>query len=247
MEVSIDNKCDNMIDRKNIPKHIAIIMDGNGRWAKQKKLPRIAGHKAGVEALRDVIKTASSNDIKYLTLYAFSTENWKRPKSEVNALMDLLVYYLRKEVSSLHKNNVKINIIGDISKFPDLAIKEINKAIDKTNKNTGLVVNIALNYGSRDELINVVKLIGEKLNNNEVTLNDINENLISNFLYTKNIPDPDLIIRTSGEKRLSNFLLWQAAYSELFFTKVYWPDFKSNNFIEAIKEYQNRTRRFGGL
>jgi undecaprenyl diphosphate synthase len=231
----------------NLPKHIAIIMDGNGRWAKKRNLPRIAGHKAGVEALRDVIKTCSNIGISYLTLFAFSTENWKRPTQEVNALMELLVIYLRKEVSELHRNDVIIKVIGDISKLPETAITEINKATEMTSNNSGLTVNIALNYGGRSEILLGVEKIAKKILNNELKLQDINESVFSNFLYTKGIPDPDLIIRTSGELRISNFLIWQAAYSELWFTDIYWPDFKGKHLIKAIKDYQKRKRRFGGI
>ncbi|SHJ67768.1 Undecaprenyl pyrophosphate synthetase [Caminicella sporogenes DSM 14501] len=235
------------IDFSNLPKHIAIIMDGNGRWARSKNLPRVAGHKAGVEALRDIIKTSSNLGIKYLTLYAFSTENWKRPREEINALMELLVIYLRREAKELHKNNVVINVLGDISKLPETAISEINKATALTSNNTGLVVNIALNYGGRHEILRAVKNICKDVVNNKIDFDKIDEAVFSNYLYTKNIPDPDLIIRTSGEIRLSNFLLWQAAYSEFWFTDVYWPDFSSKHFIEAIIDYQSRKRRFGGI
>lgn len=242
-----ENNYSNEIDIFNLPKHIAIIMDGNGRWAKERGLPRIAGHKAGVEALRSIITTSSNIGISHLTLYAFSTENWKRPPKEVKALMDILVLYLRKEIAELHKNNVIINIIGDISKLPPVAIAEVKKAINITSYNTGLQVNIALNYGSRDEIINAVKKIAKEVSNKQLQLETIDESLFSSFLFTKDIPDPDLVIRTSGELRISNFLLWQIAYSELFFTNTYWPDFNSDNLIAAIKNYQCRKRRFGGI
>ncbi|SHJ91089.1 isoprenyl transferase [Paramaledivibacter caminithermalis] len=235
------------LDKDKLPKHIAIIMDGNGRWAKKRNLPRIAGHRAGVEALRGVIKTSSDIGIKYLTLYAFSTENWKRPAEEVKGLMELLVLYLRKEIGELHNNNVKINIIGDISKLPSKAISEIDKAVNLTSNNKGLNVNIALNYGGKSDIIHAVKGICENVLDNNLQIEDICEDTFSKYLYTRGIPDPDLLIRTSGEQRISNFLLWQIAYSELWFTKVYWPDFTSEHLIEAIHDFKHRKRRFGGL
>ncbi|WP_432400500.1 isoprenyl transferase [Wukongibacter sp. M2B1] len=235
------------IDEENIPRHVAIIMDGNGRWARKRNLPRIAGHKAGVEALRDIIKSSSNIGIQYLTLYAFSTENWNRPEEEVNGLMDLLVLYLRKEIKELHKNNVRINTIGDINRLPMKTINEIEKAILMTKGNTGLTVNIALNYGAKAEILNAVKNICKKVGENTLTIDDIDEKAFSQYLYTDTIPDPDLLIRTSGEQRISNFLLWQIAYSELWFTEVYWPDFKPDHLFEAIIEFGQRQRRFGGL
>ncbi|WP_408625497.1 isoprenyl transferase [Crassaminicella thermophila] len=235
------------LDLNNLPKHIAIIMDGNGRWAKKRGLPRTAGHKAGVEALREIIKVSSELGIQFLTLYAFSTENWKRPTEEVSALMQLLIYYLRKEISELHKNNVKIKTIGDISRLPQAAQAEIYSAIELTKNNDGLVVNIALNYGARDEIINAVKNICQEVKNDKININEINEDIFSKFLYTKEIPDPDLVIRPSGELRISNFLLWQIAYSEFWFSDIFWPDFDRKCLIKAIIDYQNRDRRFGGI
>ncbi|MBU5677450.1 isoprenyl transferase [Alkaliphilus sp. MSJ-5] len=244
---SNNNKIPSNINMASIPKHIAIIMDGNGRWATERMLPRNLGHRAGVEALRDVIKTASNIGIKHLTLYAFSTENWKRPASEVSLLMKLLIEYLRKEITELHDNNVKIQTIGDINKLHDEVIEEINKATIKTKDNNGLCVNIALNYGGRSEIINAVKKVAEKAKSNEIQIDEIDEVLISSLLYTANVPDPELLIRTSGEIRLSNFLLWQCAYSEFWFTDVYWPDFRGEHLLMAISDYQNRKRRFGGI
>lgn len=235
------------INMSSIPKHVAIIMDGNGRWAQQRMLPRNMGHRAGVEALRDVIKTASNIGIKYLTLYAFSTENWKRPDSEISMLMKLLIEYLRKEIAELHHNNVRIKTIGDITQLPSEVIAEINKAVIKTEHNDGLCVNMALNYGGRSEILNVIKAIGEKIENNEVRIDEIDGTLVESLLYTANMPDPELLIRTSGELRLSNFLLWQSAYSEFWFTDIYWPDFKGEHLLKAILDYQNRKRRFGGI
>lgn len=243
---NIKNSVD--LDKENLPKHIAIIMDGNGRWAKQRNLPRIAGHRQGVEAIRGIIEKSSEIGIGYLTLYAFSTENWNRPKDEVNGLMDLLVNYLRSEVKELHKNNVRIQTIGDIKRLPESAKKEIDSARELTKDNKGLTVNIALNYGSRDELVNGIRKIAEEYKSGLIdSLDDINQEKIDSSLYTFNTPDPDLMIRTSGEIRLSNFLLWQLAYSELWFTEKYWPDFKPNDFVDAIKEYQDRNRRYGGV
>ena len=235
------------IDINNIPTHIAIIMDGNGRWAKQRFLPRTIGHKAGVEAIRDVVKECSTLGVKHLTLYAFSTENWKRPKVEVEALMGLLVTYLSKEVRELHQNNVRINTIGDISQLPQKAINALNESIEYTRDNKGLTLNLALNYGSRNDIKNAIIDIAKNCKNGKIGIEDIGEELIANYLSTKSIPDPDLIIRTSGEQRISNFLLWEMAYSEFYFTDVYWPDFTKEELKKAIYTYQNRDRRFGGL
>ncbi len=215
--------------------------------AQKKGMMRFYGHKAGVNAVREVVKACRELGIKYLTLYAFSTENWKRPKEEVNFLMDLLVEYLSKEVDELNKNNVLINFIGDISVLPQGCKTEIERAQNITKNNFGLVLNIALNYGGRDEIVKAVKKICTKVLNKELTIEGITEQTISDNLYTKNQPDPDLIIRTSGEKRLSNFLLWQSAYSEFWFTEVLWPDFKKEHLIKAILYYQTRQRRFGGV
>lgn len=244
---SKETKISSNIDIESIPKHIAIIMDGNGRWATKRMLPRNVGHRAGVEALRDVIKTASNIGIKYLTLYAFSTENWKRPDFEISMLMKLLIEYLKKEVAELHHNNVKIQTIGDITQLPKEAVVEIDNAIAKTRLNNGLCVNIALNYGGRSEILNVTKEISKKIKNNEIQINEIDEILVESLLYTANIPNPELLIRTGGEIRLSNFLLWQCAYSEFWFTDIYWPDFGGEHLLRAISDYQNRKRRFGGI
>ncbi|KJF26021.1 UDP pyrophosphate synthase [Clostridium aceticum] len=232
--------------QEKVPQHVGIIMDGNGRWAKKRNLPRTLGHRAGVNAIREVIKTASNIGVKYLTLYAFSTENWKRSTDEVSALMKLLIEYLKKEVSELHKNNVKINTIGDLTKFPKAVSAEIDRAKELTKNNEGLCVNIALNYGSRDEMVRCVKNIAEKLLSEALEMKDIDENLIKIHLDTGDCPDPDLLIRTSGEYRLSNFLLWQVAYTELWFSDVYWPDFTGAHLLEAIEDFKNRQRRYGG-
>lgn len=242
-----DNKSIVHLDTKTIPKHIAIIMDGNGRWAKERNLPRILGHKAGVETIRDVVKECSKLNIQHLTLYAFSTENWKRPTDEVNGLMKLLVDYLKKELDELYSNNVIVNTIGDISKLPLICQNELNKAYKKTQKNSGLQLNLALNYGGRDELIRAFRKMHKDIINGLLDESSINEHSIYKYLYTFNIPDPDIIIRTSGEQRISNFLLWQCAYSELWFSDIKWPDFTIMHLHMAIYDFQKRNRRFGAL
>jgi undecaprenyl diphosphate synthase len=237
------------VKSKPLPQHVAIIMDGNGRWATRRGLPRVAGHRQGVEALREVIRTSDELGIKYLTLYAFSTENWKRPAAEIDALMSLLVEYLRKEIRELNSNNVKISVLGQVEAFPTVAQSEIANAVELTKNNTGLNVNIALNYGGRAEIVRAAKAIAMDVLDKKISIDDIDERLFSNYLYTANIPDPDLLIRTSGEFRLSNFLLYQIAYTELVFTApdVLWPDFDKKAYLEAIMEYQRRQRRYGGL
>ncbi|PRR80257.1 Ditrans,polycis-undecaprenyl-diphosphate synthase [Clostridium liquoris] len=235
------------LDMNNIPKHIGIIMDGNGRWAKERKLPRTMGHRAGVEAIRGIVKECDKIGVKYLTLYAFSTENWKRPKDEINALMRLLVEYLKKEIAELHENNVVVNTIGDISKLPRICQNELKNAYEKTKNNSGLILNLALNYGGRDEIVRAVKLLYKDIKEGKVLEEDIDEDTISNYLYTAGMPDPDLIIRPSGEKRLSNFLIWQCAYSEFWYSDIKWPDFNGECLHEAIYDFQNRDRRYGGI
>lgn len=236
-----------VLDMSNIPKHIAIIMDGNGRWAKQRNLPRYLGHKAGVETIRNIVKESNRLGVKYLTLYAFSTENWKRPLEEVNALMKLLVDYLKNEIEELNKNGVIVNHIGDISRLPEICQVELKKAYDYTKDNKGLMLNLAINYGGRDELINAIRNIADDVLRGDITSGDITENLISKYLYTSSMPDPDLIIRPSGEFRISNFLLWQCAYSEFWYSNINWPDFTVNNLHDAIFDYQRRDRRYGGI
>lgn len=235
------------IDIENTPKHIAIIMDGNGRWAKERNLPRTLGHKVGVETIREIVKVCSSLNVQYLTLYAFSTENWKRPPEEVNALMKLLLEYLRKELDELNSQGVVVKHIGDISKFPVVCQEALISAYNKTKSNKGLVLNLALNYGGRDEIINAMKKIYEEVEKGKLNIDAVNEDIVSKYLYTKDVPDPDLIIRTAGEQRLSNFLLWQCAYSEFWYTNVKWPEFDKEILIKAIYDYQNRDRRFGGI
>ena len=233
------------INDSRLPKHIAIIMDGNGRWAKLKNKPRIFGHKNGVNSVRETIEACGDIGVEYLTLYAFSTENWNRPKLEVRTLMALLVSSLKKELKILQKNNIKLITIGNINDLPKSAQKELNEVIEKTKNNTALTLTLALSYGSRDEIVNVIKNISKKVVNNELQIEEINENIINNHLYTFSLPDVDFMIRTSGEKRISNFLLWQIAYAELYFTDTLWPDFRKENLFNAILEYQNRERRFG--
>jgi undecaprenyl diphosphate synthase len=240
-----------MIDQNRIPAHVAIIMDGNGRWAKKKGLPRLAGHNAGMLAMKEIVKASSVLGVKYLTVYAFSTENWKRSKEEVGGIFKLLVKYVDSELSELHENNVKVKVLGDYSVIPKIAVERLEKSLETTANNTGLQFNIALNYGSRAEIVRAVSRIYEDIRKGALEEEtEITEELISRYLYTGdengNIPDPDLIIRTSGEERLSNFMLWQSAYSEFAFTDVFWPDFSPAEYERLIEAYQNRDRRFGG-
>ncbi|MCC3867835.1 isoprenyl transferase [Terrisporobacter mayombei] len=235
------------IDLNRVPNHIAIIMDGNGRWAKSKFLPRTAGHKAGVETIRTVLRECKKLNVKHVTLYAFSTENWKRPKLEVDTLMNLLSTYLKNEVATLHKENVKLTAVGDIDSLPSQCVKELNNGIELTKNNTGCNLNLALNYGGRLDIKNALVDIIKDVKVGKINLDEIDENTISNHLSTKCIPDPDLVIRTSGEERLSNFLLWEVAYAEFYFTNVHWPDFDEKELQKAIFTYQNRDRRFGGI
>jgi undecaprenyl diphosphate synthase len=229
------------INPNNLPLHIAITMDGNGRWAKTKGKFRVFGHKNGVKAVRDTVEGAAEIGIKYLTLYAFSTENWSRPKKEVDALMSLLVSTIHKETKTLMDNNIRLESIGNRSELPERCQRELQEAIDKTKNNDGTTLILALSYSSRSEIINAVKqIVTEK-----VSSEDINEELFSQYLSTKGVPNPELLIRTSGEQRISNFLLWQIAYSELYFTDVLWPEFRREDLFEAIYKYQNRERRFG--
>jgi len=236
-----------IIDKTNIPAHIAVIMDGNGRWAKERNLPRTMGHRAGMDTIRKIVKESSKLGVRYLTLYAFSTENWKRPEDEVTALMKLVVEFIGKEINELHKNQVVFNVIGDISKLPQVCQESIFSAKEKTKNNKGLTLNIALNYGGRDEIVSGIKKIAQEILDNNIKVEDIDEQLISNHLYTSGMPDPDIVIRPSGELRLSNYLLWQSAYSEFWFSNINWPDFTERDLHKAISDYQNRNRRFGGV
>lgn len=233
------------IDFNNLPKHIAVIMDGNGRWAKGKGAARIFGHRNAIQAVKDVTEGCGELGIKYLTLYAFSTENWGRPKAEVDGLMELLVNTLKKEINSLHENQVKLKTIGDIGHLPKLCQDNLKEAIEATSNNSGLTLTLALSYSGRWEIVEAVKAIAAEIENGRVSQADINEDFFSKYLKTKGIPDPELLIRTSGEMRISNFLLWQIAYTELYITQTLWPDFRKENLYEAICAYQTRDRRFG--
>ena len=233
------------IKNQNLPRHIAIIMDGNGRWAKEKGKLRVFGHENGVKTVRNTVQDCVRLRLEYLTLYTFSTENWKRPKLEVDTLMRLLVSSLKKELKTFTKNNIKLNTIGDIASLPESAHRELIEVMEKTAGNTGMTLTLGLSYGAREELKNAVKEISIKVKNNIISPESIDETIINTHLYTHDLPDVDLLIRTSGEHRISNFLLWQIAYAELYFIDVFWPDFKEHHLVEAIKNYQNRERRFG--
>ena len=229
----------------HIPDHIAIIMDGNGRWARERSLPRIAGHREGINSVREITRLCGEIGVKHLTLYTFSTENWQRPKAEVSALMTLLLKTINKEVKELHKNNVKFTVIGDLAMLPGSTRKGLQDGIELTQDNEGLNLCLALNYGSRQEMIDAIQSLASKVQSGEMEPEEINEAIFSDALYTKGIPDPDLLIRTSGECRLSNFLLWQSAYTEIFITDTYWPEFREEQLMGAIHVYQLRERRFG--
>jgi undecaprenyl diphosphate synthase len=234
-----------LIDLQRVPKHVAIIMDGNGRWAKGKGMSRIFGHKNALTAVRESIESAAEIGVEAITLYAFSTENWKRPKMEVDALMQLLIKSLKKELPTFQKNEVKVNAIGNIESLPENAQKTLAEVRELTKNNARIILTLALSYGSREEIVKAIKNISKKVVNKELDLENIDENTINNHLYTFNLPNVDLMIRTSGEQRISNFLLWQMAYAELYFTNILWPDFRQEHFYDAIIEYQNRERRFG--
>jgi len=231
----------------NLPRHVAVIMDGNGRWAKQHGLPRVEGHRRGADSAREIIRTAGELGVKYLTLYAFSAENWNRPKDEVDALMKYLIHYLKTETPELNKNNVRLEVIGQIYRLPENVQDHLKKSIATLSKNNGLTLVMALSYGSRIEIVDAVRRISEEVKRGKLDPADINEKIISDHLWTRNIPDPDLLIRTSGEMRVSNFLLWQISYAELVITPTLWPDFKKPQFFAALEEYARRNRRFGGV
>lgn len=233
------------INTNNLPNHLAIIMDGNGRWAKQKGYLRAFGHENGTKSVRTTVESCAKLGIKHLTLYAFSTENWNRPKLEVDTLMKLLVSSLKKELNTLEKNNIRLNAIGNLTNLPEKVQKELNEVIQRTSENTRMTLTLALSYGAREEMIQAVKKIADKVKNNIISNDAIDQSIINEHLYTHNLPDVDLVIRTSGEHRVSNFLLWQIAYAEFYFTDVLWPDFSEKDLHEAIKSYQNRERRFG--
>lgn len=233
------------INTKQLPKHIAIIMDGNGRWAKQKGMLRAFGHENGTKSVRETVEACAELGIENLTLYAFSTENWNRPKLEVDTLMRLLVSSLKKEIKTLTENDIKLEAIGNLKSLPKKVLRELNDVIETTKGNKHMTLTLALSYGSREELLNTVKEISIKVKNNIISTENIDESIINEHLYTRNLPDVDLLIRTSGEQRISNFLLWQIAYAELYFTPILWPDFKKQHLCDAIIEYQKRERRFG--
>jgi undecaprenyl diphosphate synthase len=234
-----------LIDLQRVPKHVAIIMDGNGRWAKGKGMTRVFGHRNALTAVKECVETAAQIGVKAITLYAFSTENWKRPKLEIDALMSLLINSLKKELPTFQNNGVAVNAIGNIENLPKKAQKALNDVILQTKDNTNIILTLALSYGSREEIVNAIKNISKKVVNKELSLKEIDEKTINNHLYTFNLPEVDLMIRTSGEHRISNFLLWQMAYAELYFTDILWPDFRKEHFYDAIIDYQNRERRFG--
>lgn len=235
----------NKINKDNLPKHIAVIMDGNGRWAKKKGNARIFGHKHGVNGVRETSEACAELGVDFLTLYAFSTENWNRPKLEVNALMELLISSVNTETKILQKNNIRLKTIGNVKDLPAKTLKKLEEAIDATKNNTGLTLILALSYSSKTEIIEGIKSIAQKVKSDQLNVEDISEELLSKSLYTRDYPDPDLMIRTSGEQRISNFLMWQLAYSELYFTDTLWPDFNKEELYKAILAYQNRERRFG--
>lgn len=236
-----------ILENKNLPQHIAIIMDGNGRWAKKRGLPRIAGHKAGVKTVKRIVKAAGELNLKFLTLFTFSTENWRRPKKEVSAIMGLLYETTKKEIDELYQNNVRLITTGEIDGLSPRRKEILQKAMGKTKNNTGLTLNLALNYSGRVEILDAVKKIIKDFKRGKIDEEKIDSKLFSSYLYTKDLPDPDLLIRTSGELRLSNFLLWQTSYTELYVTDVLWPDFSVSDFHQAILDYQKRERRFGGV
>ncbi|KPL00464.1 MAG: hypothetical protein AMJ91_04690 [candidate division Zixibacteria bacterium SM23_73_3] len=247
MSKETSNLKERILKKRNLPAHVAIIMDGNGRWAKKRGLPRIAGHKAGVKAVKRIVKAAGDLGISVLTLFTFSQENWKRPKSEVSAIMKLLYETTKRELNELDENNVKLITTGRIEELSLRRREILQKAMKRTKNNTGLILNLALNYGGRTEILDAVKEIASDVKRGRLNPEQLGEEKFSHYLYTKDLPDPDLLIRTSGEMRISNFLLWQTSYTELYITDILWPNFSTKHFYEAIWNYQNRERRFGRL
>jgi undecaprenyl diphosphate synthase len=246
--ITSDTGLRSQIDLERLPRHIAVIMDGNGRWARKRHLPRIAGHRAGIRAVRQVVESCARLGVPCLTLYAFSVENWKRPRTEVKLLMGLLREYLKKEIAELNRNNIRFGAIGRIESLPTPVQRDLRETIQKTESNTGLKLTLALNYGGRAELIDAVRSLASQLKQNgALEVEAITEQAFSRHLYTRDLPDPDLLIRTSGEMRLSNFLLWQVAYSEIWVTDILWPDFTEHELFQAIIDFQRRERRYGGL
>ncbi len=235
------------LDKAKLPRHVAIIMDGNGRWARKRRLPRVAGHRAGVKSVREIVRACGEIGIKVLTLYAFSVQNWKRPRREVDTLMRLLREFLRKELPNLNRNRVRLMAIGRLKELPPKVQEALEKAIKSTEGNDGLILNLAINYGGRSEIVDAVKGLAKDVEKGICKLEEINEEIFEKYLYTSALPDPDLLIRTSGEHRVSNFLLWQVSYSEIWVTPVYWPDFRKRHLLEALLDYQGRERRFGGI
>lgn len=246
-ELSTEEDLMQKIKKAPLPRHIAIIMDGNGRWAKKRSLPRTAGHAAGMRRVREVIRAVDELGVHVLTLYSFSTENWKRPKKEVEYLMKLPIKFLKSDLQELVDRNVKVQMLGDINKLPELTRSALTEFVEKTKENTGLILNFAINYGSRDEILIAIQQLLADIQSGKVEHSEINENLFNEYLLTRGLPDPDLVIRTSGEIRISNFLLWQIAYSELWFTDVLWPDFSKKLLYEAIVSFQKRSRRYGAV
>ena len=244
---SVEEELNGLIDTKSLPSHIAVIMDGNGRWASRRSLPRVAGHRAGIRSVREIIQASAELGVGVLTLYAFSKENWKRPRAEVRTLMELLKEYLGKELNAIHKNNIRFGTIGDTGQLDTSIRTELDNAIEKTRSNTGLRFNVALNYSGRTELLHATNEILKEARDNPRLLDGVTEADIARHLYTADLPDPDLLIRTSGELRISNFLLWQIAYSEIWVTDTLWPDFRKRHLYEAIIAFQKRERRYGGL
>jgi undecaprenyl diphosphate synthase len=234
------------LDLERLPKHVAVIMDGNGRWARERSLPRVAGHRAGIEAVQNVVEASARLGLQVLTLYAFSVENWKRPRSEVRTLMNLLKEYVRRELDNIHKHDIRFIPIGRVDGLDSSVQQELHRATEKTKANSGMILSVALNYGGRTELVDAFNRLRQELDSNGHS-DLISEDMVAQHLYTSGIPDPDLLIRTSGEMRVSNFLLWQIAYSEIYVTPTLWPDFRVKDFLEAIHEYQRRNRRYGGI
>jgi undecaprenyl diphosphate synthase len=243
--MSTETLIEQIISNGNIPSHIAIIMDGNGRWAKERRLPRFAGHSEGINSVREITRVCGELGVKYLTMYTFSSENWSRPKKEVSALMQLLLKTIRKEVTELDKKNVKLTTIGSLEDLPSEARRALLDGIEQTKLNTGLNLILALSYGGRQEILYAIKAIYKDLESGKLKAESVSEEIFKSYLYTSNVPDPELLIRTGGERRLSNFLLWQIAYSEIYITDVYWPKFRDKELYLAIKDYQERERRFG--
>ena len=245
--MSLTSKNNGAEENRQVPQHIAIIMDGNGRWAQKRGMPRIAGHNSGMKALKEIVRTCSDMGVKYLTVYAFSTENWKRSFEEVSGIFKIMVLYIHKELKELTEENVRINVIGDLSRIPSDAQKAMNHALKTTEENTGLTFNIALNYGGRSEIVEAAKKLYNEKTGSGGSLDDITEEEFGKYMSTGGVPDPDIIIRTGGEMRLSNFLLWQCAYSEFIFTDIFWPDFSPEELAKCIDEFYGRHRRYGGV